>query len=154
MHHHFEAIREAWALRRGHICRALVCAVGRGLRTPIWNGGGYWLQIYLNIHGAPSILIFSFLKDGCVSQSGNPSGKKNCSFLPCRVQLSRTKLGWKPLRPLGLFIIHKCCTPASWIHLDRLLLLHAIPDFITPSARKEAGSIGFLQEWSVKMGFV
>lgn len=94
-----------------------VCTVERGLRTPSWNGGGYRLQIYLNIHGASSILIFSFFKRWLCFPVWQPLRKEE-SFLPCTVQLSRTNLGWKPLRPPGLFIIHKCCKPASWIHLD------------------------------------
>lgn len=75
-------------------------------------------------------------------------------FPPCRVQLSRTNLEWKPLRPPELFIIHKCCKPASRIHLDRLFFLRVQFLISLHSARKEAGSKDFLQEWSVKMGFV
>lgn len=65
--------------------------------------------------------------------------RKEELLLPCRVQLSRTKREWKPLRPPGLFIIDKCCTPASRIHSHRLLFLQFLISFLSlPGKNLEA----------------
>lgn len=86
MYLHLEAITIAEHRVRLLLQRAGCLQRKREIRTPSWNGGRVGPRIYLNIHGASSILIVSFLKDGCFPGRQLP-GERD-SLLPGRVGLT------------------------------------------------------------------